>query len=329
MQNDFVASSEGLIRDIIEKQQVDILFECFVGLLMKCEEFNASDVHIIPKDNVRRGYKNDITPIQEESESISKSYFEKIGQQILLICTSRASILDYLPEDFYAEPDNTKEIWNENGEKKSEEEIIKYREQVKEDYENALRFFRPLEVEYNKLRIAREYREVDSLENLDKVLESFWDELSVTNDKWRRFVKTLHLVPFVVGDAGKTKALIEFVLNSTVNLSFSTEAYYSMNKKERDRLFGKEEILGFNVNLGNRIYDYLEVCTLKLEKLSSTSFFEYQDPKSEHRKLLETIKDYYFPLNTEVRLDFSIEEGEKDPDKPYIGILGYSAKLGQ
>ncbi len=331
MRNNSNSSNELFLRTLIEKLNTDVLFECFAGLVVRSSSLDVNDIHVIPKENHRRNYKNDIIQAPREDDFDPKHYFDKNDRGLLIMYTSRSSMLDYLPEDFYTEPDNTDEFLTETGEKKSKDEIENYREKVKEQLKSAHRFFKPLEVEYNKVRVKRELYELDQIENFDKTLETFWGSFKVTNGRWKRFFRTLHLVSFIIGDEKKTKALIEFVLETEVTLSFDIEEYCEMDDAQRKSLMGDERIMGFNVAVGNAVYDYLEVCTLRVEDLSTEEFFEYFDMESENRKLLDEIVKYYFPLNLEVRLDFSINphKGIADENNSVaVPVLGYSSKLG-
>ena len=322
-------SNNQLLKTIIEKQGIDILFECFAGLLAKSGQVGSSDFHVIPEESHRRSYKNDILLAPREDKFDPELYIENKEEGFLAIYTSRSSILDYLPEDFYTEVDNSQERSNEAGKERSKEEIKQYREQVKKEQESAKQFFRPLEVEFNKVRIEREIQEIVRLENFDQTLEIFWNQYAITDDRWRRFVRTLHLASYVVGDLEKTKSLIEYVLNTSVHIDLTVDECCQMTKEEQASLTGEKTVLGFNVNLGGTVYDFMEVCMLRIEDLSMSEFFDYFDEQSNDRKLLNAIINHYFPLHVEVRLDFTIdakkkEEGEEGPDM----VLGYSSTLG-
>ncbi len=321
--------SEKFLRTIIERLNTDVLFECFAALLVRSTNIDPDDIHVIPKENEKRNYKNDIIPIRPEDEYDVEKYFEENKRGLHIMYTSRSAILDYLPEDFYSEPDNTDEFINERGEKRKKEDVEKYREQVKAALKSAQRFFTPLEVEYNKVRIHRALNEIEQLENYDVALKYFWKHFELSNEKWKRFIRTLHLTPFIIGDKEKTKALIEFVLGTKISMLFDIEESCEMTDDQHKELTGETKILGFNVNIGNTIYDYQEVCTLRIEGISKEEFFEYFDEDKDNKKLLNEIIKYYFPLNLDVRLDFSIQQKErKKGELAEVPILGYSSKLG-
>jgi hypothetical protein len=324
-----ISDSELFLRSLIEKMDVDILFECFAGILARSGAIDAENIHVIHKENYKRNYGNDIVPACYKSTFEPERYFEDNEFELLIIHTSRSSILDYLPEDFYSEPDNKDEFVDESGRKRTKDEIEKYRANAAEQLKSALRFFRPLEVEFNKFRIKRELDELDKIENFDNILQSFWGVFEIPNDRWRRFVRTLHLVSFIIGDKAKTKALIEFVLGTSIDLSFSVEEYCEISKEQRKSLVGESWLLGYNVIVGNSVYDYLDICTFTVKDLSVSEFYEYYDETSEDKKLLNEIIKYYFPLNVEVRLNFSIKpENRNTKGELAVPVLGYTSKLG-
>ena len=321
--------SENLLRTLIEKMGIDILFECFAGMIIHSESLTIEEVHVVPKENHKRNYKNDIIPATYKKQFEPERYFEPNDLDLLTIYTSRSSILDYLPEDFCLEPDNTDEFLDDQGKIKSRDDIERYRENKLEQLKSAQRFFRPIEIEYNKTRIQKELDELNKIENGDKVLEAFWGDFPVKSDKWKRFIRTLHLTSFIIGDQEKTKTLIDFVLGTSVTLSFSVEEYCEMTEQERKALTGETNILGYNIAVGNVVYDYLNVCTLTVTDLSTSEFFQYYDEQADDRKLLDEMIKYYFPLDIEVRLDFSINplKGGKE-EKDAAPVLGYSSRLG-
>lgn len=314
---------------MIERLGIDILFESFAALLIRSKKIDPNNIHVIPTESHTRNYANDIIPEPRTFDDDPQRYFSENDHDLVLMYTSRSSILEYLPEDFYTEPDNSNEYKDEHGNRRSQREIEKYRARAKEQLESAQRFFRPLEVEFNKVRIARELVELSYMESFDDILEKFWDQFSVRNDKWRRFLRTLHLSPYVVGDLKKTKHLIEYVLDLPVRLSMSVEQSVVSTSEEMNALTGKEKVLGFNIVFGNEVYDYLEVCTLQIQDLSTTQFFDYFLEEGNGRLLVEAMIKHYFPLNVEVRLDFTIcsDENEQNGEEEPLSILGYSSRL--
>ena len=323
-----ISAGEQLIKSIQEGQGTDILFECLAGLLAHNEKESGKDIHVIPRENFRRNYKFDIIPAPREDQFDQLRFFDEAYPAFLTLYTSRTSILDHLPENLYSDPDNSMELVDENGNQRQPEDLEKYRKEKQERLESAHRFFRPLEIAYNQLRIHRELNEVKNLENYDELLSCFWGKYKPQNERWKRFIRTLHLTPGIIGDPDKTKALLEYVLDKPVSLHFWTEDYYTIEKEEQETLSEQKPVLGFNLRLGNLVYDYQEKCTLTIRQISTEQFFRYFDENSDDRKLLEEILKYYFPLNIDVVLDFSIKQEPPTDAGAAIPVLGYSSKLG-
>lgn len=323
MEHNITKTSETYLKAIQQDQQTDILFECFAALLIAAEDLGPNDIHVIPIENAKRAFKNDIIPAKMEDAYDASNYFYQNEEGIFRIFTSRAAILDYLPEDLYAPVDNTDELYDELGNRRTKEEIEKYRIKTNEQLKSAVRFFSPLEVEINKFRIHRELNELKNLESFDRLLSTLWSDYAIKNSRWKRFVRTLHLIKHIIGDPPKTKALIEYVLGSSVDLVFTIDECFTHVET------GQDILLGENMSLGNTIYDYLEICTLLIENLSTKSFFAYFDHRSADGLLLKTIIDHYFPLNVEVRLDFSIKVLAAKPGvSQEVPVLGFSSTLG-
>jgi len=319
--NNPIHISEQLLRTIIEGQEIDLLFECFASLLIKSAIIEENDIHVLPVENNTRNYNNDIIPIPKEETLNPGIYFEEKDHNALVIHTSRSAILDYLPENLYADPNSSPPLSKNELDEEKVKKVENLRKKVQAELKSAERFFRPLEIEYNKFRIRRELNEINQQGDISQIIAVLWKEFPIKNDRWKRFVQTLHLVPFILGNQDKTKALIAYVLDTAVSLTFTTEACFEHQQKST------EKILGFNTLLGNTIYDYLEVCILKIEHLSTEDFTHYFDKESDARKLLNEIINYYFPLNLEVRLDFSIKPPIEEDGKEKVIILGYSSKL--
>ena len=307
----------------------DILAECFVELLLSSGHFSVENVHILPADQFRRNYANDITGIQIDedwqNEPMSKG-LDSSSEGLLKIFTSRSSLLNDLPETFYIdsfEPDIPENAHNK------EALTLQRRKKQKRILESAHRFFKPLEVEYNKVRILRELEEVRLLEKYDDLLRSFWDTITDSTPEWDRFLRTLHLLPYVVGDRTKTQQLIEFVLEKPVSFSEKIVSEIELPGELQGTL--GQVGLGFNFNMGNIIPCYVREITVTIKDLTPSEFFQYYDSISETGKLLQEIAKYYFPLDTDINFDFQINPEfaafSLGGDEEHAAILGFSSKI--
>ncbi len=263
---------------------------------------------------------------------------------ILNIETSRKRVLDYLPEAFFEQAprklkSETETDWNKR--------FNQYWETFNQKVEGAVKFFRPIEVEYNKIRLKREYAELDLLKNKNPLLEKVWKRFPINTLAQKRFVSTLHLTSYIVGNKNSTHIFIEYILNKPINLTY--------NIREKTRLPDNSQpkigmcSLGFSSIAGSEIYEYAPFCTLTVHNLNKQEFFEFQDETSIAGQLMNNIEKYYFPLDIEVEFDYKISTDpvlthdknglayevsidqfslNKDP-KSGEGCLGFSTRLGE
>ena len=353
-------NKEKYVRDLLSiiqhKLSTDILAETFAALLLHSDyqlSYSKDLVHLIPKNHFQRNYRPDITDIQIDDEWESD---DVSSPDLIKIFTSRSSILDNLPETIFWDPDSEKqdpEAHNssENEQKTDltkEEKKERERERKRKAVESANKFFIPLEVAYNQVRISKESKELQLIQDFGEILLNFWktftdkfDFLDIkellkaqsdapkSHKAWSRFLRTLHLVSYVVGDRKKTQELVSFVLGKPISLQeeIVTEAELP------DDLKGKmgEFILGYNFNVGNVFKSFTRVCIIHIGGIESDEFYEYYKKNSETSKLLNEIMNYYFPLDVQVRFEFKVQPAESNFVLNDSGegapILGYFSTL--
>lgn len=328
-----------LLDTITIKLETDILVECFAGLLVNGKVFEEDAIHILPASNFKRNYRNDITEIGKQ---------EVEEERLIKLVSSRNSILNYLPESFYVSPDDEFSLDQEVGNYQKTEKREAYRKAFQKKLDSARNFFKPLEVEYNKVRVRRELKEVDLLEDYNPLLRELWKGFSTTTSAECRFVSTLHLLPYVVGNKTKTQSLIEYVLDKKVTLDFGIREKSTLPDELKPTL--GQCALGYNSSVGGDIYEYAPICTFTVNGLGKEEFFEFQNKKSASGILLENIEKYYFPLDVEVTLDFEVTKEKKsikipgrtqeykvaidqfflsDKLESGEGVLGFSTRLGE
>lgn len=334
---------QSLLDTISTKLETDILFECFAGLVADTKSYSANNIHVLPVQNFRRNYDNDISTVKELRIEDEKNDYKE--ERVLEIHTSRNSILDYLPEAFFEQKpfklkNETKEQWQQR--------LDNYWKLLPKKIESAKIFFQPLEIEYNKIRVYRERGEVELLKNKNPLLEKIWQQFPIKTPAQRRFVSTLHLLTYVIGDGKKTKHLIQYVLGKKITLEFGVRQKTTLPDTLKPAL--GQCALGFSTNIGNEIYEYARTCKLTIMDLGKREFFDYQDKTSIPGIILTTIEKYYFPLDIEVEKDFKIStapqriksaDGSKEYEVPIDqfflnadtkvgdGCLGISTRLGE
>jgi len=321
------ATTKALLNFIQIELGTDILVECFAELLIHGNLWHLDEVHIIPSKNHKRNYSNNVTDICSEEERLYPDReFEFDDRNLLKVFVSHNSTLDYLPETFYIDPYEEQEsIHFENEEEYKKQRELR-RKQKKEKLHSAIRFFRPLDIELYRARIVKELKEISLLKNFDGYLEDLWNIIALPENRtpaWKRFLKSLHLVSYVVGDAEKTKHLIEYVLNNEVELIFSMEDTVPLSQ-ESEKAMNLPE-LGLNFSVGNQLYVYAKICTIQIKNLKKEEFYQFYTEGTSTSQLLKEIAKYYFPLDTEVRFDFVLE---KERDAFVLGEPGKTAILG-
>jgi len=321
------------------KLDTDILAECFAALVT--DESMGADIHILPVANKRRNYNQDITNIEFPTS-------DENDRNIIKIMSSRPGILNYLPETFYISPD---EKFSEKKDEPLElrnKRLAEYDAKIERQEESAYKFFTPLDVAYNKVRISRELEEVALLENPNLLLKELWLDFPCDTQEEQRFINTLHLLPYVIGHIDRTKYLIEYVLGNKVNLAFNIRKKTKLSNKSRLRL--GSGILGYSFNIGKHTYEHVPLCKITILELDKKVFAEFKNSESKISKLLKNIEKYYFELGSEVTFDFKVSKALKpfarkeDNKKGLIasnqwqlsrdiktgnGILGYSTCIGK
>lgn len=278
----------------------DILFECFVGLLINSKVHKDENIHVLPTENFKRRYRFDMVRLEEDQE-----YFERTGTELLKIHTSRQSIIDYLPEIFYAS--NTYDFVEKKGEdpEKRRFRLEQFRKRHQNRINSAKNFFKPLEVQYNKVRIDKELKEVKLLEEQNNLLETFWERFPVESLEEQRFVNTLHLLPYTVGNIELTQQLIEYTLQKKVSIKLTIREKAMLPDRLKPKM--DECLLGYNTNVGSEVFEYLPICTVTIEGLSKVELSKYLNKSISENKLLAAIEKYYFPLDVEVQYNFEVK----------------------
>jgi hypothetical protein len=309
----------------------DIRAESFAELLINGKLLEEDEIHIIPTSKAKRDFSNDIVDTKFENADLAYQYHRK-EKPLIQIQTSRSSILDYLPEAFFLSP------YDEVDEDKlSEEERKKAREAYKEKIEGAKKFFKPLELEFNRFRVARELHEVLMLRTYKDIFEDIFDDswpnlekLIKKNSAWKRFIQTIHLTSYIVGDQEKTRDLIQFVLQKKVEIT--CEWVYEPVQTSKTKLELGEVPLGNEFYLGSIVYLQGMVARLSIKDLKPEEFYDYYEADSAASKLIGQIGKYYFPLDVEVKVDYQIQEGKtnfclKPAGQASGAILGFMTSI--
>jgi len=294
----------------------DVLAEVFAALMLNDGLISEKDdVYFLPSRNKTRTYKNDIVHLKKlKDENYDDKYLE--------IGTSRASIVNGIPESFYI--DQSKE------EGKTPEERDAIRQVFNQILNSAHTYFKPIEIEYNKTRIDREYNELKLNKNNSDLLHVFWGEQRLGSVEEERFLKTMHLLPYITGNLRRTELLINYILEKKSKITLKTEALNQIPEKLHATL-GKLH-LGVNTYLNNCTYTYTKIALVNIHGISNDEFHLYYRKTKLHRIILDKIERYYFPLDVTVNYQFNINYDTSffKLDEVYEkgnGILGYSTRI--
>jgi len=295
--------------------EIDILAEFYAALLVENENVDFEDVFIIPKDNKRRSIENDISSLRVLSD-------ENYDEKYLEIKTSRFSTVNALPEGFFLE--------QEYKTAKTEEEKQKLRKDFQAQLESAYNFFIPIEVEYNRIRIKRAYEEYSQTDNIGEVLYRFWGIRIDKDDIGKRFLKTLHLLPYIVGDKLKTSRLLEYIFEKEISIEFRTKEKSKFPENLNLKLGNLK--LSIDTYLNNEMYLYEKECLVTIGGLNGNELFYYLKGNKVLKDIIERVEKYYFPIDVNVTFDFETTVASSmfflDTDQSKgIGILGYSTRL--
>jgi len=300
---------------IIQKLATDVLAEEFAAMLINDNIVEEDDLHLLPSDVNARNFKNDITYFKNIPDENYENRYLEIG-------LSRLNILNALPESFFVEYDNS--------DAKTQEEKQRKRDDFNEKLSSAKKFFRPVEIEYNKTRIKKALNEQILVSNSSNLLYSFWGEQKIGSQEEQRVLKTMHILPYVIGNKEKTEKLINYVLEKNTQISYYTIPISNLDKEEQVKL--GEWHLAINTYLNNQVYSYERFCNVTISNIENEEFHLYYKRTKKHGIILNKIAKFYFPIDVNVEYKFKInyETSFFKLGEVYEngnGILGYSTRI--
>lgn len=301
---------------LINTLKTDILAEVLAATIVDDGIVNRQDdVFFLPSKKNNRTFENDIINLRKlEDEEGEDRYIE--------IETSRSSIINGLPESFYIEYTSK--------EAKTEEERNQQRDAFQATLQAAQSYFKPIELLYNQSRINLELKELTLNKNNSQLLYNFWGERHLGSEEEKRFLKTMHLLPYVVGNTKRTQQLINYVLEKKSNITIEVKPLSKLPKESEPSLGNMH--LGFNTYINNSAYTYQKIAKVHIHDISNTEFHLYYKHSQIHGIILDRIEKYYFPLDVKIQYEFYIDENTSffKLDEKYEngnGILGYSTKI--
>jgi len=300
---------------IIQKLSTDVLAEEFAAMLINDKIVDEDDIHLIPSDVNARNFNNDIVYFKNIPDENYEDRYLEIG-------LSRLNILNALPQSFFVEFDGS--------ESKTQEEKQRKRDDFSEKLSSAKKFFRPIEIEYNKTRVKKALNEQELVSNSSNLLYSFWGEQKIGSVEEQKVLKTMHILPYIIGNKEKTERLINYILDKETSISYYTVAISDLEKEEQVKLVDWQ--LGVNTYLNNQVYSYERYCNVTISNIDNLEFHLYYKRSKKHGIILDKIAKYYFPIDVNVEYKYKIkyETSFFQLDNEYEngnGILGYSTRI--
>jgi len=301
---------------LLNELNTDILAETLAATIVDDNIVEREDdVFFLPSNKNNRSFENDVMYTKSLKDEAYEDRYIEIG-------TSRASILNGLPQSFYMEYSNE--------EFKNKEEKIKHREAQQATLESANSYFKPIELLYNQTRIKRELKELRFTKNNSSLLYNFWGEQQLGSEEEKRFLKTMHLLPYIVGNTYRTEQLINYVLEKKSNISIKVETDSKLPKESFPTLGAMH--LGVNTYVNNSTYTYQKTAQVHIHHISNKEFHLYYKRSQMHGVILNKIEKFYFPLDVMIEYEFYIVEATSffKVDEMYEngnGILGYSTRI--
>ncbi len=302
---------------LINELKTDLLAEVMAATIIDDGVVaQEDDVFFLPDNQRSRTFENDVTYLKKLKDENYEDRYIEIG-------TSRTSILNGLPESFYMEYGNV--------EPKDELEKLKQRNAEFATLQAANSYFKPIELLYNQTRISRELKELRFTKNNSKLLYNFWGEQHLSSEEEIKFLKTIHLLPYIVGSIYRTEQLINYVLEKRSNIRIVVDPFSQIAKEDQPKL-GDGMHLGVNTYVDHSTYTYQKIAEIHIQDITNEEFHLYYKRSQMHGIILDKIERYYFPLDVMIhyKLYITYDTSFFKLDEQYEngnGILGYSTRI--
>jgi len=301
---------------LVNELKTDILAEVLAAKIINSSIVALEeDVFFLPSKKNNRTFENDVMYLKPLEDENGDDRYIEMG-------TSRNCIINGLPEAFYLD--------HSNKEAKSEAEKMELRNAFKATLQAAQNYFKPIELLYNQTRINRELKELKLTKNNSNLLYNFWGEVRLGSEEEKRFFKTMHLLPYVVGNTYRTEQLINYVLEKKSNITIGVKPKGDIKKEDQPKLGSMH--LGVNTYINNCSYTYQKTAQVHIYNITNEEFHLYYKRSQIHGIILNKIEKFYFPLDVIIQYKFYIktETSFFKLDEVYEngnGILGYSTKI--
>ena len=301
----------------LEGMHEDIRAEVIVSDLL-AGKLRPQDLTIRFNGQQKRAKSQDIANVEVVHKRHSSSQ--------LTITLNRDSIYDTLPEGIFHQPSSK----NQTGLVSSM--VDEYRRQ-KEEEEEARTFFAPFE---NELFFQKSLTESEEFDQLFKIQQSrlektVLEKLGIDPELPRSFTsRLLRMLPYsstIAGDTYRTEQIFSLLLKN--NITIKTDYFSSHKTSEHQSELG-ETTLGADTVAGNQVVPDHFLMQLIVGPISKQEFLLYKN-NGWKKNALQTIINFFIPIEWEVALQFKIHKNEAESfflnEKQPDARLGYTTTL--
>ncbi len=303
--------------DRIETLHEDIRAEVIVSDLL-AGKLRPQDLVVRFNGQQKRAKSQDIANVHVIHKRHAHSQLE--------ISLNRDSIYDTLPEGIFHQPSVSKQ----NGSVTSM--VDEYRRQ-KEEEEEARKFFAPFENELFFQKSLIESEEFDQLFQIQqsRLEDAVLQKLDIDPDLPRSFTsRLLRMLPYsskVAGDIVRTEQIFSLLLNNDVTIK--GDQFHSFESSNHQSQLG-DTTLGADTIAGNKVIPDHFLKEVVVGPLSKQELLLYKN-NGWKKNALQTIINFFIPVEWEVSLQFSIRKNEAKSfflnEEQSDARLGYTTTL--
>ncbi|WP_027385418.1 type VI secretion system baseplate subunit TssG [Chryseobacterium gregarium] len=267
-----------------------------------------------------RAYLKDI-------KNISSNYLG-FDEEVFTIETYREGIYDYLPEGVFHPP-------SLGASRKNVDTVVREIRKQKRVEEDARKFFKPFELEIFFTEISALLKEYDfdissDTDALLNTVSELWPLIKMM-DKQNAYV-FIYILPFfhqIRGDKKWFERCMSAFLQIPVKVTFSSNVIDRVEEQDDSMLLGNSR-LGVTYIPSGRHMDGQRNWVVNIGPIPYEEMKKYIRGNV-FRKVLQTMYDYFLPVNVEVEENFITEKQEYsfalDLDERNASRLGYSTFL--
>ncbi len=298
----------------------DIRAEALAADLIE-QKVAGDDIMINPLGIKERKFRKDIVSVKADENPVSK-------EEIIMINVSREGLYDGLPQGLFHKSDSTARSKGGNVDLMIEES-----RRLKEEEEEARRFFRIFEKEFNRSRVTIELEERKSIlgisENFrNELFLKVWNDMDDINPVYLPgLFNMLPYMPSIVGNQPLTESCFSSILKEHVSIKIQRQAGFADNDANTNVL--GERYAGIDFIIGNSFPDYSDRIDVIIGPIPKDNLIDYL-AGGKAQRVLEVLCDYLFPfdcnVNTIINLKkeeniFTLSENQNEARLGYTSIL--------